>query len=97
MYSSYEPSELDVTDTRVSQRDARGHERLVTLTFGEPLACGMAECDGQAQSGMLEPDPRTRGLWRLLPLCPQCQRALASAAPLGDPARGGEGERYATA
>lgn len=52
---------------------------LRPMRFAERLRCGIADCGRETTTGLIEPDPETDGLWRLLPLCPVCQRELASA------------------
>lgn len=46
------------------------------IRLAEPLLCGMMGCAETTTSGLLEPDPQTRGLWRLLPVCARCSTAL---------------------
>lgn len=50
------------------------------VRLAEPLACGMTDCASPTTSGLLEPDPQTRGLWRLLPVCAACDDALNGAS-----------------
>ncbi len=49
---------------------------LSRIHLAEPLVCGLAGCAALTTSGLLEPDPRTRGLWRLLPICGACSASL---------------------
>jgi hypothetical protein len=51
------------------------HE-LSRIHLAEPLRCGMMGCAEPTTSGLLEPDPQTRGLWRLLPVCSRCSTTL---------------------
>lgn len=46
------------------------------IRLAEPLLCGMRGCDETTTSGLLEPDPQTHGLWRLLPVCVSCSTSL---------------------
>ncbi len=49
---------------------------LSRVHLAEPLNCGMTGCAAPTTSGLLEPDPQTRGLWRLLPICGTCSTTL---------------------
>lgn len=49
---------------------------LSPISFAEPLLCGMADCETQTTAGLLERDERLPGLFRLLPICPDCLRGL---------------------
>lgn len=49
---------------------------LSKIRLAEPLNCGMTGCAAPTTSGLLEPDPQTRGLWRLLPICGTCSTTL---------------------
>lgn len=49
---------------------------LSRIRLAEPLTCGMTGCATPTTSGLLEPDPQTRGLWRLLPICGTCSTTL---------------------
>ena len=55
------------------------HE-LSRIHLAEPLNCGMTGCMELTTSGLLEPDPQTRGLWRLLPICGSCSTILQGAS-----------------
>lgn len=60
---------------------------LVRMRLAEPLECGMVGCAESASSGLLEPDPQTRGLWRLLPVCGVCSAALGERSAPGSAPR----------
>ncbi len=49
---------------------------LSKIRLTEPLNCGMTGCATPTTSGLLEPDPQTSGLWRLLPICGTCSTTL---------------------
>lgn len=49
---------------------------LAPITFGQSLFCGMADCDSRTTVGLLERDERLPGLFRLLPICPDCLSGL---------------------
>ncbi len=49
---------------------------LSRIRLAEPLNCGMTGCVATTTNGLLEPDPQTRGLWRLLPICGTCSTTL---------------------
>jgi hypothetical protein len=51
-------------------------EDLSPIKFRQSLFCGMADCDAQTTMGLLERDERLPGLFRLLPICPNCLRGL---------------------
>jgi hypothetical protein len=53
-------------------------EDLSPITFGQSLYCGMADCDARTTVGLLERDERLPGLFRLLPICPDCLSGLRS-------------------
>jgi len=54
----------------------RRTDDLEPISFGQELLCGMAGCDAQTTSGLLERDEHLAGLWRLLPVCPRCLSGL---------------------
>lgn len=50
----------------------RRSDDLAPITFGQALLCGMAGCEAQTTTGLVERDQHLAGLWRLLPVCPRC-------------------------
>lgn len=54
----------------------RRSDDLAPITFGQALLCGMAGCDAQTTTGLLERDQHMTGLWRLLPVCAHCLNGL---------------------
>jgi hypothetical protein len=67
---------------------------LSRIRLAEPLSCGMTGCAAPTTSGLLEPDPQTRGLWRLLPICGDCSATLQTRRgqrPAPHPERRGVG------
>lgn len=53
---------------------------LAPITFGQALLCGMADCNAQTTTGLLERDQHLTGLWRLLPVCPRCLSGLRNGS-----------------
>jgi hypothetical protein len=49
---------------------------LAPITFGQPLRCGMADCQMETTVGLLERDERLPRLFRLLPICSRCLSGL---------------------
>lgn len=49
---------------------------LAPITFGQPLRCGMADCQTKTTVGLLERDERLPRLFRLLPICSRCLSGL---------------------
>ena len=49
---------------------------LAPITFGQPLRCGMADCQMETTVGLLERDERLPRLFRLLPICSHCLSGL---------------------
>ena len=50
----------------------RRNDDLAPITFGQALLCGMAGCNAQTTTGLVERDQHLAGLWRLLPVCASC-------------------------
>lgn len=63
---------------RADPHDFADAQPLTQITFAERMRCGMAGCDHMTTDGLIECDLETTGLWRLLPICPQCLSALHS-------------------
>ncbi len=59
----------------------RRNDDVAPITFAQPLRCGMDDCETQTTSGLVEPD-QLAGLWRLLPICPDCLRGLSAGGRL---------------
>lgn len=66
----------------------RMSDDLTPITFGQALLCGMAGCDAQTTTGLLERDQHLAGLWRLLPVCSRCLSGLRSGSRLRTHAHG---------
>jgi hypothetical protein len=60
----------------------RMSDDLAPITFERALLCGLAGCDAQTTTGLLERDQHLSGLWRLLPVCPRCLSGLRSGSRL---------------
>jgi hypothetical protein len=71
----------------------RMNDDLAPITFGQALLCGMAGCDAQTTTGLLERDHHLSGLWRLLPVCPRCLSGLRSGSRLRLRERGSGGPK----
>lgn len=54
----------------------RRNDDLAPITFGQALLCGMAGCNAQTTTGLVERDQHLAGLWRLLPVCAHCLDGL---------------------
>lgn len=54
----------------------RRNDDLAPITFGQALLCGMAGCNTQTTTGLVERDQHLAGLWRLLPVCSRCLSGL---------------------
>lgn len=63
---------------RANPHDFVDPQPLSQITFAEEMRCGMAGCDHTTTGGLIECDAETTGLWRLLPICPECLSALHS-------------------
>ncbi|HEX9037534.1 MAG TPA: hypothetical protein VF808_11145 [Ktedonobacterales bacterium] len=55
---------------------------LSRIRLADALECGMRGCDEPASSGLLEPDAKTHGLWRLLPICDSCSTQLVDSSAI---------------
>lgn len=53
---------------------------LLRLQLDPPLPCGMPHCGNLAHSALAELDPRSPGLWQVLPQCEACAAAAAITA-----------------
>lgn len=75
------------TPARIGRAVARNLRRATAAPIGDDLThisfsparqCGLAHCDHLTTSGLLEQDPQTPGLWRLLPICSTCSHDLSA-------------------
>lgn len=80
---------------RADPHDYLDPQPLRHMRFTDSMTCGMAGCDHMTTDGLIERDPETDGLWRLLPICATCQRELQSAARQSHRVSHGESSRSA--